>query len=199
MNGPAGEPPSSQQLPATEGPEWHYAKAGTRIGPVSKKELLDLISSGKIDREASVWRPGQPEWLPAEQTDLAPDLPTRMPPLTGRAVNNSIVWVLAFGPLIGLLIVMAIVRFTGHVDNNWVIFVALNAGLGLLDENRLKAAGHDTKKWAFWAWLFVPAYLFIRARKLRQGYSYAIMWVCCFALMELICLGLPYLLRLAQN
>jgi len=47
-----------------------------------------------------------------------------------------------------------------------------------MDERKLKAAGHDTKKMGG-AWL-VPVYLYKRARVLKHNLAYFIVWVVCF-------------------
>ena len=106
---------------------------------------------------------------------------------THKHVNNTIVWILAFAPLIGLFLeacfAFTVNADTGEaaMDNNkyWFITLALNIGLSYLDENRLKRAGWDTSKFKGMTWL-VPVYLFKRAKALNQNLAYFIVWLVCF-------------------
>ncbi len=64
----------------------------------------------------------------------------------------------------------------------FLLAVLLNGGLCLADEQQLKKAGHDTKGMGFMAVLLVPVYLFVRASRLQQSPSYAVVWVINFVL-----------------
>ncbi|MDB5297064.1 MAG: serine/threonine protein kinase [Phycisphaerales bacterium] len=53
--------------------QWHYARAGSQLGPVSSDELAALFGRGELTRSDLVWRDGMPEWRPADQVpELAP-------------------------------------------------------------------------------------------------------------------------------
>jgi hypothetical protein len=56
--------PSSQAFSLAE--QWYYASGDQRLGPVSRDELLKLLSGGHLPGSALVWREGLPDWLPAE-------------------------------------------------------------------------------------------------------------------------------------
>lgn len=159
--------------------EWHYAIDGHRKGPVSETEISELIKTGAINRDTSVWNASLPDWQPLSASALSLEI-SGPPPLTGAAVNNSIVWALAFCPLYGSFIegfAAANFKESYHVGAATVI---LNVVLGLIDEQYLKKAGHDTKAMGG-AWL-VPIYLYKRAKILRQNNAYFWVWCVLFVL-----------------
>ncbi|MNN23336.1 hypothetical protein D3C81_1367310 [compost metagenome] len=82
--------------------EWYYALNGERHGPISRLELLNLYQSEKIFLGTKVWKSGMSEWADVSHTDLI-DISIEPPPLKGEDVNNTLVWVLAFTPIIGTL------------------------------------------------------------------------------------------------
>jgi hypothetical protein len=172
---------------------WFYEERGERKGPASESEIVRLIEQGKLSYGASVWKKDYPEWMKVENTELKSYLfNTTPPPLTGDHVNNTIVWILAFAPLIGLMLEYFVAgAVTGNqfdaqvgVSNGgyWFITLGLNIALGYFDENRLRKAGHDTSKFKGFAWL-VPVYLFQRAKALKQNYAYFVVWIICFIVM----------------
>jgi hypothetical protein len=58
------------------------------------------------------------------------------------------------------------------------VFFALNTVICLVDDRRLKRAGHTAP---FVGWAFpVPVYLFIRASRTKQRPDYAYVWILCF-------------------
>jgi len=173
---------------------WFYESGGQRKGGFSEQEMISLITSGEITRGAVVWRNGLSDWTKLETTELAAHLDkTAPPPLSGEHVNNTVVWVLAFAPLIGLIF-EAIVA--GMVYNGseyrieqalssaefWYITLALNLALSFWDEKRLEQSGIDTSKFKGMTWL-IPVYLYQRAKALKHNLAYFIVWLACFALM----------------
>lgn len=164
--------------------EWHYSTGGQRVGPVSEDQISGLIKTGKINDESMVWNRSLPEWQPilsSKFADIVRD-PNAPPPLTGEAVNNTLIWVLAFAPLIGVFFEGFFSAMTGIPRQSfWFITLLLNIILGYADEKKLKAAGHDTSKMGA-AWL-VPVYLFKRAKILKHNYAYFIVWCVLFGLM----------------
>lgn len=163
---------------------WYYVSGGKRIGPVEEAEFAFLYQQHKVDTDTLVWRDGAVDWLPLNQTDLVRLLPPdkRVPAVTGQGVNNTIVWILAFAPFLGLVLQGFLAGFTqSDVQNFWCATLALNLVLSFADDKTLEAAGHDTKKMGVSAFL-IPVYLFKRATFLKQGNSYAWVWVICFVL-----------------
>lgn len=106
--------------------------------------------------------------------------------------SYALVWVLAFAPVLGVLIEMLlanVVHGGGYGAERalaggyylWVT-VLLNVALCLWDARRLKKAGVDTA--AFGPAFLVPIYLFKRARVLgHQPPAYFIGWMVCFCLV----------------
>ena len=113
------------------------------------------------------------------------------PPLHGEMVNNTVVWILAFAPILGYLLQCFLYGLIHHNDvwldvsgaqNYWFVTLILNIVLSYYDEQRLSAAGHDTSKFKGFVWL-VPVYLFQRAKYLKQNLAYFIAWMICFVII----------------
>lgn len=180
-----GVPPSASLGTATgQGVLWHYAHQGKRLGPIPLDEVKRLVSVGTITSQTMVWRQGMANWQPAQQTDLAALLTSSQqtpPPLMGEDVNNGLVWTLAFVPLFSVFLQLLLgAMLQTPASDFWWIALPLNIGLSLADEKQLKNAGHDTKGMGIWAVLLVPAYLFVRASRLHQNNSYAVVWLVTF-------------------
>jgi uncharacterized protein DUF4339 len=171
---------------------WFYEEDGGRKGPITHESIVSLIKVMKVTYGSLVWRTGYPEWLKAEDTELRPFLEAvSPPPITGKHVKNTVVWLLAFAPLIGM-VVEAFVAYSINANDNmaeaalennkyWFITLALNIGLSYLDENLLVKAGYSTKSFKGMTWL-VPVYLYKRAKALGQSLGYFIVWLICFAI-----------------
>ena len=175
--------------------KWFYEKDGKRHGEVSASEIRLLVKTNQIGRKNLLWRNGMEDWIPVDQTDfrtsLSLDLP---PPLTGAAVSNTVVWVIAFAPFISGVIEFMI-GINSYDDEDlamlavqemeyFYIPLLLNIALCLFDERRLRDAGHDTAKFKGWIWL-VPVYLYQRANNLKQGKSYFWIWIVMFIIFIL--------------
>ncbi len=166
---------------ATTTNEWHYELSGVRSGPVSRSEILSLISSGKLARGSFVWKTGIPDWVTLDSTEFASQFSDVPPPLTGEAVDNTLIWWLAFAPLGGAFIAGFLSGATHKpISDFWWATLVLNIALSMADEKKLQKAGHDTEKMGG-AWL-VPVYLFNRAKVLKQNNAYFIVWVVLFCL-----------------
>ena len=167
---------------------------GVRKGGVSESEIIELITNGTVSQGSFIWQKGFPDWMKVENTALKIHLDdTSPPPLTGEGVNNTIVWFLAFAPLIGLFLEGFLAGII-YGDNEyrveeaiydaefWYVTVALNIALSLFDSKRLTNAGHNIDKFKGWVWL-VPVYLFQRAKALKHNYAYFAVWIVCFVIM----------------
>lgn len=177
---------------------WFYEEEGQRKGGITEADLVALIKSGKVAYGTSVWKKGFPDWIKIENTELSVHLEEiGPPPLKGEHINNTVVWVLAFAPIIGYFLeyVVAGVIYEGQFDANgepsaneavssgkyWYITLILNIALSYFDARRLKKAGHNIDKFKGWVWL-VPVYLYQRAKNLNQNLAYFIVWIVCFVL-----------------
>lgn len=161
--------------------EWHYEANGVRSGPVSESAIRDLIATNKLGRSSYVWSKGMADWMTIETTPFSRQFADTPPPLTGAAVNNTLVWWLAFAPLLGLMLAEFLAGASGKdVAGFWWTTLVLNVALSIADEKKLKKAGHDTA--AMGMAFIVPVYLFKRAKVLKQSNSYFIVWVVLFVL-----------------
>jgi len=98
--------PVEQNEQSVSNLEWHYSTNGYRFGPVPEDQIIELIKQKKITEQSLVWNKSIPEWqfvLTSKFADLVRD-PIAPPPLTGAAVSDTIIWVLAFAPLIGVFL-----------------------------------------------------------------------------------------------
>ena len=169
---------ASSQKPET----WHVEQKGERKGPFSTVQVTEMIRSKQLTRDSLCWWTGEVNWTPLYSTAFSSHFDHEPPPLTGAAVSNGLVWTLAFAPLIGEFIAGLFAGASrSSINNFWWVTLALNIGLSLLDERKLKAAGHDTKKMGG-AWI-VPVYLYKRSQVLKQNLAYFIVWVVCFVVM----------------
>ena len=173
--------------------QWFYEDQGKRMGGVSESQMIHMINSGKLKHESSVWKKGFAEWQRLEDTELRKFVDeVTPPPLRGAHARSSILWVLAFAPLIGSFLeylfahVMhrnSYVAERAYADGSyWFITVLLNVSLSLWDTRQLKSAGTDTDQFGRWA-LIVPVYLFQRAKALKQNLAYFVVWLVCFVLV----------------
>jgi ribosomal protein L37E len=89
--------------------------------------------------------------------------------------NNTIIWILAFAPIIGAFLEGLMMR--GH-SKFWFFTLALNILLCYLDDKKLKEAGVDTEKIGSY-WL-IPVYLYNRANYLGQNQAYFWVWIATF-------------------
>ncbi len=163
---------------SSDGESWYYEVNGERNGPAPTNEVAALVAKGTLSAKSLVWRSGFPDWVAIHDTSFG-KLITTPPPVAGRAIDNAVVWWLAFAPIIGSFVgIWLASSMQTSVNNFWWITLGLNIGLGYFDESRLKRAGYDTAKMGM-AWL-VPVYLFKRAKLLDQSPAYFVVWLVAF-------------------
>ncbi len=169
---------------------WYYETNGERKGPISEETLLQLLKNNTLTVESIVWKAGMANWLPISNTDLNDKVQwITPPPLSGKHVKNSIVWTLAFAPIIGYWLELFVaysfyeteaLAEAAFMDNDlFFITIILNVILSILDERKLVKAGIDTNKFKGLVWI-VPVYLYQRAKALQHSYAYLITWIVCF-------------------
>ncbi|WP_105172353.1 DUF4339 domain-containing protein [Pseudoalteromonas sp. T1lg24] len=172
---------------------WFYEYKGERKGGVGESEIIGLIENGTVSHGTSVWKKGFSDWTKIEDTELNIHLDkTSPPPLSGEHVNNTVVWILAFAPIIGYFLEWVV---AGAINSSewkaekamaeakyFYITIILNVALSYLDEKRLSQAGHNTEKFKGMTWL-VPVYLFQRAKNLNHNMAYFAVWIVSFLLV----------------
>jgi hypothetical protein len=162
--------------------EWYYESKGERRGPIPESGIMNLYNAGIIKKDTLVWSQDFTDWLPMSQSGLLHEVAMGPPPVSGNAVNNTIVWWLAFMPIIGSIIEYIIASALGAGSQSlWFITLGLNVWLCILDDRNLKKAGYNTKQLGS-SWI-IPVYLFKRAKFLKQSYAYAIVWCVTFAIL----------------
>jgi hypothetical protein len=110
------------------------------------------------------------------------------------------VWALAGAPIVYLFVDAAILHYqlthiVQFVDGTpvydppflafltpltWLIPLLANAALCLIDAAQLKRAGYSSGWMTVFALLLAPAYLFMRAQRLRQTPNYGYAWIASF-------------------
>ena len=182
---------SNDKLPIETTP-WHYERNGTRLGPIPENELRELITNNKVFHDSLVWCAGMPQWMKVEGTSLATSLGLDgPPPLSADKVDNTIIWVVAFVPIIGLFLeyVVAGAVYGGNeylvelnIHKFWWITLGLNIILCLWDEKKLKNNGHNTERFRGFAFILVPVYIYKRAHYLKHNMAYFFVWILSFLL-----------------
>ena len=156
--------------------KWFYEFNGKRIGEVLPIEIKILIENGQVDRSTKVWNKQLTDWKPICETELNDLIGHELapPPLEGDSVNNRFIWLLAFAPI--LTYILEYFLFGG--EKLWFA-LAVNTVIAFLDEQMLKRAGHNVKKWS-WSIFVVPVYLWIRSSKTKQSKITFWLWLIFF-------------------
>jgi hypothetical protein len=163
---------------------WYYEKSGARKGPVTEVKIIDLLQKEELSGTTLVWKNGMPDWQRINETGFN-HFTQSPPPVSPSAVNNSLVWWLAFMPIAGAFTEFLVANAFGVASASlWFITVLLNVLLCIIDEKRLKRAGYKIK--SLGSSLLVPVYLFRRASLLKQKNVYAVIWCVTFAVMLLL-------------
>jgi hypothetical protein len=104
-------------------------------------------------------------------------VPETVSPITQQQrSDDSFMWFLAFWPVLSTILTYGVGFWLGLA-----ITVTVNVLMCTLDANKLKAQGFDPPS-AFWALVFVPAYILMRPGRVGGGYGYGITWMVCFIL-----------------
>lgn len=164
---------------------WYYAFNGEQVGPVGIEEIKSLIAVGTITSHTHVWN-GTGDWRAAHAVDVlaslfAQDKSNVPPPLHGTVIDNRYVWAVVAVPIVGTVI--EILAGTGL----WWLFLAANIVCCILDEKKLKAAGHHAPD--NWMAFIVPVYLWKRAELLGHKKHYFWGWIAAFAVSILMSAG----------
>ena len=196
------EPPPYGGVELPDRACWHYTTTGSRIGPVGRREMVQLAQQKRIQPSTKVWTEGMHDWQPISETELVTIFSnsTPPPPLDGKSVSNVLVWLIAFAPIASSLISSALIKvIITHFATFpttlifWIAFTigfALNTALCLADFRLVRNAGYSTRGMGVFAVLLVPVYLFLRAHRLRQMSFYAMVWIVAFV----ISIGIPFMI-----
>lgn len=156
---------------------WYYAAKGEQVGPHSEEEIKALIAQGKVLADTKVW-PGSGDWEPAKDSRLGHlfinEGKKTPPPLSGNDVDNRFAWSIVSIPILG-----AIIEYAAGTELAW-LYLVLNIVLCVLDEQKLKKAGHPSP--AKWMVIIIPVYLWKRATLLKQSRIYFGAWCVTFLL-----------------
>lgn len=108
--------------------------------------------------------PSDGQWCPYCRSDVT-ERSTPVAPPQQLSIDSTFAWALTAVPLLGLAVALIwpMVPYWALVGVGAVV----NAAFGIADERRLAAAGYDPPS-SFWAFLFVPVYLWLRARRVGQ-------------------------------
>ena len=99
-------------------------------------------------------------------------------------IPRKLPWVIAFLPLLGLIVENAIAVLTeAPIQGVWWITFLLNTGLCWWDASKIKVWFPDLEpRWAF----VVPVYLYKRAKRLKQNLAYFFVWIAMFLLITVV-------------
>lgn len=93
-------------------------------------------------------------------------------------IRKDYVWCLAFAPLIGEFLQQMIAEITGTASADlFYVTIVLNIFLSYLDSKEVHKAGFKGKLLDE-SWI-IPAYLYERARILKQSPTYLWVWIVC--------------------
>ncbi|WP_370598635.1 DUF4339 domain-containing protein [Plesiomonas shigelloides] len=163
---------------------WHYVENGVQVGPLTIDEMKKAINDGKIIASTKVW-PGHGDWVHASETLLSEFLckheTATPPPLLGEDIDNRFMWILVAVPVIGALIDL-IAGTTLFIPT-----IVANIVLCILDEKKLKAAGHLSP--VHWSVFIVPVYIWKRTILLNHKKHYFAAWIAAFVLSIILSIG----------
>jgi len=168
---------SNQNNAAKNQPEWYYESNGKRHGPVGPNKIKELIENNTLNSDTLIWNKEFDGWKKIIQTEFRNNF-DEPPPLVGHKVDNNFIWLLAFSPIIGLIIELILVE-NSHIPSYEELFLGymiLNACLAAIDDIKLKNAGYKTNNF-IWAIFLVPVYIWRRATLTKQSRAYFWVWI----------------------
>jgi GYF domain 2 len=164
---------------------WSYDIKGRQTGPVATDVIRDLLHRGTVSHETLVWNEtfGQ-SWKPIRDTDIIISDKNTPPPLPATHVNNTCAWLLVLVPVVGVFGEKAVGDLGVRPSQVELVlaYAVVNAAIALVDAKHIARSGRNANNISlgFWFWL-IPAYLFQRARALRQSFAYFWAWIVSFA------------------
>lgn len=159
---------------------WFYEGDGEKKGPITEKEIGELIRSGTVSTKSHVWKQGFTDWKSVDETELNVYVDKSVPP--AMPVKSVMAWLLAFLPFYGTIFYSFLIGFyQGYAGYGatykglmmvsllyLVIGIPFYIWLLISDEKLIKKAGYQDKV-NRWTWLCTPVYLYKRAKLLKQN------------------------------
>lgn len=99
-------------------------------------------------------------------------------------ISNTLAWIIAVLPLLGLIIENAVAVATGAaLSDVWWITLALNVALSWWDASKITPWFPSfNSSWGF----LIPVYLYKRAKLLQHSLAYFVTWLVCFAILVFV-------------
>ena len=164
---------------------WHYTDHdGIRHGPVEAESLKDMIQRKILNGSEYVWtNQFGPDWKLLAGTELWQET-GQVPPLPVESINGAFAWSLAVAPLLYALIERAIFDNFNLTENRkflllMILFTLANYILSYFDAKMIKRTGNSPPSLG-WGTFLVPAYLWLRSRKLRTDQYPLVVWIVLF-------------------
>lgn len=185
FDAPASTTPDEETVFAEEAPPASAPLAAPLSAEVPSTEVSSDPSPAAYAPPAASPSPSASPALSGQDVYPSPAAGYYAPPAQEepkQKINNVFAWLLAFLPLIFLVI-----DTTGFMslDNligifYWIgSFVQLSMGLlfWLLDMYCVRRAGYNVRWWGAWGFFFTPVYFFFRAHRTDKNYTFAIISV----------------------
>lgn len=201
---PQTKPPTIQPQPIKkeEPDDWYFISPTGRNGPVKFELLQQLVETGKIEKEAKVWKAGLPDWIMFSSLNEIVASPAVEEPIEAEnsPVSNLYIWTVALAPFWGTIVQIiateAWIKITrqslDYYSQFWWILLASNLAVSYIDSQKIKKSG-DTRIEA-WFFLLVPAYIFRRDRNTGAGMFRFWIWVgsAIFSIASLVAMSSIY-------
>jgi len=112
-------------------------------------------------------------------------------PQAYRQIDNSVFWTMAFLPLIGVAVELALSGpLSMKVSDLWWVTVVLNVIFIAVDIDKVKNAGFKTEGLAVAAIFLFPVYMFMRGERTKSGPAAGIVWIVIFLLALVWAMGI---------
>lgn len=168
--------------------DWFYVDRGRRCGPVSAATLKALFEAGDVNEQTKLWTAGfGDEWKAFGQVRglrgeaEPPFVPT-------SEISNFWLYMLIAVPIVMSLAEAVWIETSSGMDElraTWIgsmLFFVPNTIFALLDQKAVERSGRKdaVKGTLLWIFLFIPAYIFVRSRRVGLGIWPVFAWLVAF-------------------